>query len=137
MLFTERQNAVLQAMVNRIIPADDFPGGWEGGVGSYLARQFEGDLAAMRPIYELGLDALEGEAEWVYEAAFDALPAGAADLLLTDIEAGEVETVWPVDPRRFFNMVVQHCAEGYYSDPGNGGNHDGLSWKMIGFEVRE
>ena len=23
--------------------------------------------------------------------------------------------------------------EGYYADPGNGGNRDGIAWQMIGF----
>jgi hypothetical protein len=30
---------------------------------------------------------------------------------------------------------VEHSAEGFYSDPGNGGNRDNIAWKMIGFEV--
>jgi hypothetical protein len=33
-------------------------------------------------------------------------------------------------------MLAEHCAEGFYSDPGNGGNHSESAWKMIGFEVR-
>jgi gluconate 2-dehydrogenase gamma chain len=32
-------------------------------------------------------------------------------------------------------MLVNHTMEGFYSDPGNGGNRDAVSWKMIGFEV--
>ena len=43
-LFSERQAATLRAMVDRLIPPDDFPGGWEAGVGDYLARQLSGDL---------------------------------------------------------------------------------------------
>jgi hypothetical protein len=26
--------------------------------------------------------------------------------------------------------------EGFYGDPGNGGNRNAVSWHMIGFEVR-
>ena len=33
-------------------------------------------------------------------------------------------------------MIVEHCAEGFYSNPENGGNKDGIAWEMIGFEVR-
>ena len=40
------------------------------------------------------------------------------------------------DPVAFFQTAVEHAMEGFYSDPGNGGNHDGVSWRMIGFEVR-
>ena len=43
-MLNQRQTEILEAMVNRIIPADQDPGGWDGGVGDYLFRQFEGDL---------------------------------------------------------------------------------------------
>jgi gluconate 2-dehydrogenase gamma chain len=39
--------------------------------------------------------------------------------------------------QRFFRLLVAHTAEGYYSDPGNGGNRDRISWKMIGFEAKD
>jgi Gluconate 2-dehydrogenase subunit 3 len=136
MMLTTRQNEILRALVNRIIPADDYPGGWEGGVGDYLARQFERDLAALLAMYALGLDSVDAEAQAVYCAAFDELTDKAQDALLAKVEAGNVTTVWTVEPAKFFRMVVEHCAEGYYSDPGNGGNRDGVAWQMIGFEVR-
>src|SRR5919202_2049267 len=31
-------SAALRAAVDRIIPADDWPGGWDGGVRAYLAE---------------------------------------------------------------------------------------------------
>jgi hypothetical protein len=34
-------SAHLRAAVDRVIPADDWPGGWEGGVGTYLAEATE------------------------------------------------------------------------------------------------
>ena len=63
------------------------------------------------------------------------VPEATQDELLGRIEAGKVTTVWAVDPAAFFRMAVEHCAEGYYSDPDNGGNRDGVSWRMMGFEV--
>ncbi len=136
-MLTSRQTALLQVLVNRIIPADDAPGGWEGGVRDYLARQFEGDLKSQLPLYRLGLDALDAESRAVYNAPLDRLPTTVQDELLAQIELGEVVTAWPIDPPTWFRRVVDHCAEGYYSDPANGGNPDAASWKMIGFEVRE
>ena len=132
-----RQVDVLRAVVNRIIPADEFPGGWEGGVGDYLFRQFERDLKEQLSIYIAGLDALDGEARTVYGNGFDALHADQQDELLGQIEVGDVQTDWQINPVSFFKMLTHHCAEGYYSDPGNGGNRDGVAWKMIGFEVRD
>ncbi len=130
-----RQVETLQALVNRIIPPDDHPGGWEAGVGDYLFRQFEGDLKPLIDDYARGLDSLDAEARVVYSVGFAGLPEDQQDALLREVEIGRVTTRWSVDPAAFFRMAVDHCAEGYYSDPGSGGNHDGASWKLIGFEV--
>ena len=45
-------------------------------------------------------------------------------------------TPWSVDPAAFFRAAVAHAGEGYYGDPGNGGNHNAVAWRMVGFEVR-
>jgi hypothetical protein len=127
----------LCAAVNRIIPPDDFPGGWDGGVGDYLFRQFERNLKAVVDTYARGLDALDAEAQVVHGQIFNPLDSSLQDALLAQIEQGIVKTVWSVDPSAFFSMMVGHCMEGFYSDPGNGGNRDGVAWKMIGFEVTD
>jgi len=136
-MFSEEQQGTLQAAVNRIIPPDDWPGGWEAGVGDYLLRQFERDLKDAVDAYRQGLDALDAEAQATHGADFADMDATAQDMLLARVEQGDVQTVWPLDPARFFAMLVEHCAEGFYSDPGNGGNRDEVGWRMIGFEVRE
>lgn len=119
--------------MDRIIPPDEFPGAWDAGVGDYLARQFERDLRSQVEAYQLGLAALEAEAMAVRGTGFAVLDAAAQDRLLSRMEKGEVIAVWPVNPATFFQTVVTHVMEGYYSDPGNGGNRDGVAWQMIGF----
>jgi Gluconate 2-dehydrogenase subunit 3 len=144
MMLTEQQLATLRALVDRIIPADDFPSGWQAGVGDYLVGQFERDLRAQLDRYRAGLQALDAEAQAAggpstgsgQAARFAQLDAEQQDALLQRIEAGAVTTPWPINPAAFFQMVVEHSMEGFYSDPGNGGNRDGVSWRMIGFEVR-
>ena len=135
-MLTEQQHATLRALVDRIIPADDFPSGWQAGVGDYLAGQFERDLRPQLDRYRAGLDALDAEAQAHSGAHFADMDAEHQDALLWRIEAGTVQTPWPLNPAAFFQMAVEHAMEGFYSDPGNGGNHDGVSWRMIGFEVR-
>ena len=134
-MLTKQQTYILEAAVNIIIPFDGGANGWQSGVGDYLSRQFEHDLRPLLPIYQQGLDALDNEAVVVMSSGFADLDAEKQELLLRDIEAGRVQTTWPVEPATFFKMFVEHCAEGYYSDPGNGGNRDGVAWKLIGFEV--
>ena len=119
--------------MDRIIPPDEFPGAWDVGVGNYLARQFERDLHSQVEAYQLWLEALEAEAMAVRGTGFAVLDAAAQDRLLSRMEKGEVIAVWPVNPATFFQTVVTHVMEGYYSDPGNGGNRDGVAWQMIGF----
>lgn len=135
-MLNARQMEVLRALVNRIIPADQDPGGWEAGVGDYLLRQFERDLKPLLQRYQLGLTALDSEAQAGYALNFDQLAETVQDDLLRRVEQEQTTVFWPVDAAAFFHMAVDHCAEGYYSDPANGGNKDAASWKMIGFEVR-
>ena len=134
-MLTEAQRATLRALVDRLIPADDYPGGWDAGVADYLDRQFAGDLRTLVGVYRAGLEALDVEALAVAGVHFAELAPEAQDELLSRIERGEVVTVWPVDPADFLRTAAEHAAEGYYGDPGNGGNRDAVSWRMIGFEV--
>jgi hypothetical protein len=134
-MLTETQRATLRALVDRIIPGDDFPGGWDAGVGDYLERQFAGDLSDVLDLYRSGLDALEVEARATAGISFSELAPAAQDELLRRVELGEMATDWPVDPAAFFRAAAEHAAEGFYGDPGNGGNRDEVSWRMIGFEV--
>ena len=119
------QLQTLQSAVDRIIPADDYPSGWEAGVGDYLARllicepQFEA-------VYENGMDALEAEAQAAFGMAFTTLTPDSQDALLTRLEA---------QSKPFFRLLVEQAMEGFYADPGNGGNKDGRSWEMIGYKV--
>jgi hypothetical protein len=135
-MLSDPQIETLQAVVNRIIPPDDWPGGWEAGVGDYLFRQFEHDLKGAVETYQHGLASLEAEAQAVYTHAFAQLSEAQQDALLMQIERGEVQTDWQIVPAAFITMLAHHCAEGFYADPGNGGNRDGIAWQMIGFEVR-
>ena len=128
---------ILRAMMNRIIPQDDFPNAWEAGVGTYLERQFERDLQHQVETYRLGLEALDAESQASTGKSFPELGASTQDVLLSKIEVGQVRLSWSVDPTEFFDMVIVHVMEGYYSDPGKGGNRDLIAWKMIGFESHE
>ena len=127
----------LRSMMNRIIPQDDFPNAWEAGVGTYLERQFERDLQHQVETYRRGLEALEAESQASTGKSFTELDASTQDMLLSQIETGQVTLTWSVNPTEFFQMVIAHVMEGYYSDPDNGGNRDSIAWKMIGFESHE
>jgi len=134
-MLSPKQIDTLRAVVDRIIPVDDYPGGWDAGVGDYLMRQFERDLKDAVELYRMGLDALDAEAQTLGGSDFATLDTSSQDSLLARVEQGTVTATWPINPTTFFEMLVNHSMEGYYSDPGNGGNRNGIAWTMIGFEV--
>jgi len=133
---TELQQQTLREAVDRIIPPDDYPGAWDAGIGDYLARQFEGDLALQLNLFTAGLDGLEAEALARFDSRFVNLTLDQQDTCLAHVETGEVLTLWSVPPLRFFELLVNTTAEGYYSEPEQGGNRAAISWAMTGFEER-
>ncbi len=124
----------LQPILDRLIPADDFPGAWAAGVDDYLARHWTDDLARTGPLLEQGLIALDQEAAASSQGAvFATLNIDQQDALLHALEKGKVQTKWSVSPQIFLETLVNLTAEGYYGDPTNGGNRAAQSWPMVGF----
>jgi hypothetical protein len=135
-MLDEHQLNTLKAVVNTIIPPDDFPAGWEAGVGDYLLQQFTRDLQPIVSDYQQWLGALNDEACAVHGKVFAEISSEAQTELLAEIEQGQIQVQWNIDAAAFFQLIVAHCAEGFYANPENGGNKDGIGWQMIGFEVR-
>ena len=127
------QQVVLKAIpiLDRIIPEDDFPSATGAGVHHYLQRQLDGDLHHLLPLFREGLAAIDAEAVARHGSPFEKLDAGQQDALLKQIESGR-----DVPARRLFLRLIDLAHEGYYADPGNGGNRDAISWKMIGYDSR-
>src|SRR4030095_7551005 len=130
MRLTKQQQQTLRAAVDRIIPPDEYPGGWESGVGDYLARQFESDLRSVFEECGAGLTGLEAESVVRFQQSFDLISDEERDTVLRAIEVGEVLTEWAVAPGFFFHLLVKTTAEGFYSNPEQGGNHNCVSWIM-------
>jgi gluconate 2-dehydrogenase gamma chain len=118
MHWTPDLRAVLCAVMDRIIPTDEFPGASDVGCEIYIERIFETDLAHKASVLEQGLNQLR-------QIHFESLAPDQQDAHLTTIESSE-----------FFRLLVQTTSEGYYSDPGNGGNKDQIAWKMIGWDPK-
>lgn len=131
--FSDQQIATLRAAFNRLIPTDEFSNAWDNSAGDYLARQLEGDLASSLELYRAGLNSLNQETQIRHNQDFASLSEAAQDELLSALERGEVQSEWVINPRQFFEAMLNHSAEGYYADPGNGGNREKISWQMIGF----
>ena len=124
----------LPAVVDCLIPPDDFPGAYDAGVCDYIKQLFQTDLAEHAEFFLAGIDAIDREALAAFSAPFAAISRDQQILTLEGIESGSVHTSWPISPERFFVMLVNVTAEGYYSDPQQGGNRGCASWVMTGFE---
>lgn len=124
----------LRTVVDCLIPADQFPGAYEAGVCDYLLKLFETDLRDEAEFFSTGLDSIELEAQARFGEPFASLTPEQQTITLEAIQQGDVLTAWQISPQRFFEMLVCTTAEGFYSDPQQGGNRSAVSWTMTGFE---
>jgi hypothetical protein len=134
MEFNPTTAAVLCAAMDRVVPADDFPGAADAGVAEFIARIFETETHLPSEAFLRGMDSLNAES--VFSHPFVSLTPAQQDDVLQRVEEGSVRSQWLDDPKAFFTMLINLTSEGYYSDPGNGGNRDKISWKMVGYDPR-
>jgi len=90
----------IRAVVDCLIPPDDFPGAYEAGVCNYLERLLQTDLAEHADFFRAGIDAIDTEALAQYNARFEALTPDQQIAILAGIDSGAVKTSWPVAPSR-------------------------------------
>jgi choline dehydrogenase-like flavoprotein len=117
-MFSPHEQALLGAVVDRIMPADDFPSATGMGALDYILPMLAGDSAADAEPIRYGLQELA-------RLDFLARSAGEQDGLLAAVQ----QDSW-------FRRLVELTAEGVYADPTNGGNRDTAGWRMIGYAPR-
>lgn len=107
-----------RAVLDRIIPRDDFPSATDNGVDRFILALLAAGLIADPEAIRSGLCALDGRTS----TAFEALTLDEQDRLLAEC-----------DGEAWFGVVCELAAEGFYADPGNGANPGAISWQMIGY----
>jgi len=107
-----------RAVLDRIIPADDYPGALGNGVDAFILSLWDVGLVAEPQVISQGLIDLDRQAP----RSFAELSAEEQDRLLL----GRKDEAW-------FRMLCELAAEGFYADPANGANPDAISWRMIGY----
>src|SRR4029077_15314832 len=118
---TPAQTSLLEALVERLVPADATgPGGKEAGAGAYIEHSLSGGLAgglkAAAPLYTAGLDALDAYAMSAYGAGFTALPPDKQDAVISDLVSNKATGFTP-NSSTFFMAVHEHTLQGMFSDP--------------------
>ncbi len=117
-MLTGHEQALLRAVIDRLLPADDFPSASGFGADGYILAMLDGDAASAAEIIRYGLAELD-------RAGFLAAGSQGQDALL---RASETES--------WFLKLVELTAEGAYANPGSGGNRDARSWRMLGYQHR-
>jgi gluconate 2-dehydrogenase gamma chain len=155
--FTKDEAAAVEAIVERLIPADDLSvSGKDAGCAVFIDRQLAGPFGTFERLYKqgpfregtasqgdqsplvpreryrLGLAALDAYCRKSFEQPFAKLAPEQRDKILAGLETGDLK-LDGIDAKLFFKFIQQNTNEGFFADPIYGGNRDMCSWKMLGF----
>jgi gluconate 2-dehydrogenase gamma chain len=157
--FTSEEAAAVEALSDRIIPADPkTPGGKDVGCAVFVDRQLAGPYGRQEGLYtkppfmkgspQQGPQSSDGPAAQ-YRSGLAALDrycrktfAGRRlsqldptdqDKTIAGLEDGSVKLDGGVDAKQFFELFLKDIQAGFFADPIYGGNRDMAAWKMIGF----
>ena len=114
-MFTADEQAMLRAVMDRLLPGDDAPSATGFGADRYVLAMLDGDAAPLRELIRYGLDDLR-------VAGFLTRDAAGQDALLRETAAAP-----------WLKSLIELTAEGAFADPTNGGNRDAAAWKMLGY----
>ena len=159
LFFTAEEAAAVEAIPDRLIPADDLgPGGKDAGCAVFIDRQLAGPYGRLEWHYMEAPFATDAPANFGPQSAivprdryrtalaalaeytraqfggrtFQQLAAADQDAVLTGLEKGELQ-LRGTSGRAFFLLIQANVVEGFFADPIYGGNKDMCGWKLVGF----
>jgi hypothetical protein len=107
-IFTEAQQGLLTAVLNRIIPAENkFPGAGDLGLADFV-ESVVAQSNKLRRLFIEGLAQVEISADVREGKEFLELTDAARDETLQEVEAQHPQ---------FFEALVRQCYNGYYTSP--------------------
>jgi gluconate 2-dehydrogenase gamma chain len=132
----EEEITLLDAVVEQIIPTDDFPGGKWANVSNFIDRQLSTYYTKHQIEYREGLAAFEKTVIQMKGKRFEELLFEEQTAILEKMETGEFSgDYWKDHPAAsFFNLVRQHSLQGFYGSPLHGGNREYISYRMLGLD---
>jgi len=130
--FSAEARTILDAFVDRIIPADaNGPGAIDAGVVFYINNALTNWNSQEKDQLVEGLFQLTRTARQRYDQDFALLSDANKDALLRDMEDGVIAG-FP-DSSAIFNRLHRLTLEGMFSDPYYGGNQGYAGWDLIGY----
>ena len=132
----EEEIGLLDAIVEQIIPTDNFPGGKWANVSNFIDKQLDSYYIKLQIEYRDGLAAFEKTVVQLKSKKFEELPFAEQTALLEKMEAGDFPGEYWKDhsPADFFDMIRQHSMQGFYGSPVHGGNREYISYHMLGLD---
>jgi gluconate 2-dehydrogenase gamma chain len=132
----EEEIGLLDAIVEQIIPTDDYPGGKWANVSNFIDKQLDTFYSKHQVEYRNGLAAFEKTVIQLKSKKFEELPFAEQTALLEKMEAGDFPGDYWKDhsPAEFFDMIRQHSMQGFYGSPVHGGNREYISYHMLGLD---
>jgi gluconate 2-dehydrogenase gamma chain len=130
---TEPEAILLDALVEQIIPTDEWPGGRDAGVTNFIDRQLVGPYTRYQESYRKGLLAIRESCVSRYAKPFEALAWEEQTNFLKAMEAGKMDGKnWEKGfDKQFFGLLRSHSLQGFYGSPRHGGNRNYVSYKMM------
>lgn len=132
-ILTEEESLLLDALVEQIIPTDEWLGGRDAGVTNFIDQQLNGPYIRYQETYRKGLLAIQETCKGKFQKRFEELPWKEQTRFLESMEAGKMEgTNWEKGfDRQFFGLIRNHSMQGFYGSPRHGGNKSNVSYKMM------
>ena len=147
----------IEAATSRLIPQDDLgPGALEADVPYFIDQQlggaygqgaraymagpwgeeseFQGYQLPLTPaeLYRVGIAATDRYSQETYGKDFADLEPAEQDGVLKGLEDISVD-LRDVPAATFFTTLLRDTKDGFFSDPGLGGNRDMAGWRLIGY----
>jgi gluconate 2-dehydrogenase gamma chain len=132
----EEEIGLLDAIVEQIIPTDDFPGAKWANVSNFIDKQLYTYYKRHQIAYREGLAAFERTVIQMKGKKFEDLAFTEQTTILEKMEAGDFSGDYWKDnsPANFFDLIRQHSLQGFYGSPIHGGNRSYISYHMLGLD---
>lgn len=134
--FTEAEAAVVEAITEQIIPADQDAGAKEANVINYIDKQLIGFFAKHQDAYREGVLGVQQTSKMMHGSHFEMLEWAQQTEVLKALESGKAKgEIWENESsREFFELIRTHTLQGFYGSPRHGGNRRFASFRMIGID---
>jgi len=123
---TQKEAELVNLISDQIIPRDQDPGAIDAGVVYFVDKQLAGPYKRFQRDYREGLLAVEKTCSSMYGRTFAQLSWNQQTKALQALESGP--------SARFFELIRDHCMQGFYGSPRHGGNKDYVSFRMLGLD---